>query len=294
MSSVCRQQRLVKIQRASDEMKRNCEHLGYSSSQTKRTKLSETSRVENMLGIQELKWVSDYFESTPSESKRRRPNTESPRHLVLEANAGNAESLLEPREPQDKNESHRQQTGIMDLPPGLLLSIFSYLSIKDLCVSVAPVCWRWSILSKQPSLWKDLTFNSNAVSTRKVCGLLRRSPQLRKLTLCGRKDTDAILLQLLRANRSVERIEIRSCKGSRQRKEVQGDTLSKIVKRSSKLCSLAITETAVTDSSFYNALGQHQNRFKSLIMDKKMLKKYFYDFLEGYALRKQSRAEKTT
>jgi hypothetical protein len=244
-------------------MKRNCEHLGFLSSQTKRTKSSEASPVKNMLGIRELKCGSEYFESTPSEPKRR-SNTEPPKHHVLEANTGNAESLLKTTEPQDRNESRGPQTGIMDLPPQL-----------------------------EPTLWKDLTFNDNAVSTRKVCSFLRRSPQLRKLTLCGRKDTDVILQQLLISNRLVKRIEICLCRGSRQRKKVQGDILSKIVKRSPKLCSLVISETVITGSSFYNALGQHHNRFKSLIMEKGMLK-YFNDFLDGYVLSKHHRAEKKT
>jgi hypothetical protein len=272
-------------------MKRNCERLELSSSQTKR---SETSPVENMLGIHEPKWGSEHFKSTPSEPKRRRSNAESPERHVLGVSSGNAESPLETTEPQDRIESSRPQTGIMELPPEIFLSVFSYLSVKELCACVAPVCRRWSILSKQPCLWKALTFNGNAVTTRKVCGLLQRSPQLRKLTLCRRQDTDAVLKQLLRTNKLIERIEMCSCRGSQQKKEVQGVTLSEIVKGSTKLCSIVITETVVTGSSFYNALGQHHNRFKSLIMDKGMLKKYLHDFIEGYVLSKHRRAEKTT
>jgi hypothetical protein len=195
-------------------------------------------------------------------------------------------------EPHDWNESRRPETSIMELPSKLLLSVFNYLSIREVCACVALVCRRWYILSRQPNLRKDLTFNSNAVSTKKVCDLLRRSRQLRKLTLYGRKDTDAILQQLLISNRLVERIEICLCTGSRQKKEVQGDTLSEIVKGSSKLCSLFISGTVITGSSFYNALGQHHSRFKSLFINTGMPKKYLYEFLEAYALSKHRRGEK--
>jgi hypothetical protein len=244
--------------------------------------------------MQEMKRVSEDLESTQSQSKRRRPNIDVPRHLVLEANEGNAESSLETTESQEQNDSHRLQAGIMNLPPEVLLSIFSNLSIKNLCVSVAPVCRRWAILSKDPRLWKDLTLNSNAVSTKRVCGFLQRSPKLRRLTLCYRRDTDTILEHLLMENRPVERIEIRSCTGSRQNTEVQGDTLAKIVEKFPKLHYLAISETVVTGSSFYRAIGKHHDRFKSLIMDRELVNIYLDDFLEGYYLSKHSRADKTT
>jgi hypothetical protein len=137
-----------------------------------------------MLGRRKLKRGNESFESPTIESKWRRPNIESPIHLVTETNTENAETPPETTEPQDRNGSRRPQRAIMEVP-----YVVSYLSVRELYACVAPVCKRRSVLSKRPSLWKELTFASNGISIGKVRGVLRRSPELPKLTLWGRTRT---------------------------------------------------------------------------------------------------------
>ncbi|XP_052088846.1 F-box/LRR-repeat protein 2-like isoform X1 [Mytilus californianus] len=48
---------------------------------------------------------------------------------------------------------------ITDLPPEVLLKIFSYLHQRDLVHGVSLICEVWNELSLWPRLWKHLTFN---------------------------------------------------------------------------------------------------------------------------------------
>jgi hypothetical protein len=50
---------------------------------------------------------------------------------------------------------------ITDLPPEMMLQIFSWLSVRDRCQCVAPLCKKWSILARHPFLWKELSFGKD-------------------------------------------------------------------------------------------------------------------------------------
>jgi len=89
---------------------------------------------------------------------------------------------------------------ISDLPRHVLLKIFSYLSVPELCKYVAPVCKAWNALSKDTSLWTHLEFQESAVPTRKVIALLKRSPHLKTLVLVGRRDVPDVLRCVLKHN----------------------------------------------------------------------------------------------
>jgi hypothetical protein len=89
---------------------------------------------------------------------------------------------------------------ISDLPTKVLLKIFSYLNVPELCKHVAPVCKAWNALSKDKSLWTHLEFQEFAVPTRKVIALLKRSPHLKRLVLLGRSDVSDVLRCVLKHN----------------------------------------------------------------------------------------------
>lgn len=42
------------------------------------------------------------------------------------------------------------------LPNELIISIFGYLSVRDLCWRVSRVCKQWHSLASDSGLWKDL------------------------------------------------------------------------------------------------------------------------------------------
>jgi hypothetical protein len=161
---------------------------------------------------------------------------------------------------------HDSQVDITDLPSELMLEIFSGLSVRDLCQCVAPVCKEWSILARHPSLWKELSFGKG-ISKSNVLKILRESPLLRKLSLKGRRDTDAILRRVCRSNRHIETLKILGCRGSVRRREVNGIILTGILKGCPKLCHLLLKGTLVKSVEFYRTLarlGDHTKSFKIL------------------------------
>jgi hypothetical protein len=152
-------------------------------------------------------------------------------------------------------------TNITDLPPELMLNIFSRLSAKDLCQCVAPVCKKWSILARHPSLRKDLSFGKD-ISKSDVLRLLNESPLLRRLSLKDRRDTDAILRRVCRSNRQIQTLEMEGCRGSVRRREVNGEILTRILEGCPKLCNLRLTETVVNNLDFYRTLARLGDRMR--------------------------------
>lgn len=74
-----------------------------------------------------------------------------------------------------------------DLPDELIVKIFSFLTTKELCQNVAPVCRKWRQISLDQSLWKCLDFSSNPrLSSLNLLWLVRRTPLLKKLVISGR------------------------------------------------------------------------------------------------------------
>nr|XP_053645712.1 F-box/LRR-repeat protein 14-like [Cherax quadricarinatus] len=70
------------------------------------------------------------------------------------------------------------------LPNELLLHIFSFLSVPELCFSVAPVCTAWRDLAKDPILWRHLEFNFvYNTDTKREQRLVTASPFLLSLEL---------------------------------------------------------------------------------------------------------------
>jgi hypothetical protein len=88
----------------------------------------------------------------------------------------------------------------MDLPPELVLQIFSWFSVRDLCQCVNPEFMKWSILTKHPFLLQELSFSHKEILTPNVCKLLCGSPLICKLILKVRHDNDAILQQVCKSN----------------------------------------------------------------------------------------------
>jgi hypothetical protein len=131
--------------------------------------------------------------------------------VIRTSRSTSRERVLEAREISTERELVSSQANITDLPPELMLEIFSRLSVRDLCQCVAPVCKEWRILARHPSLRKELSFGKD-VSTSDVLRMLYVSPLLRKLSLTDRNDTDAILQQVCESNRNLETLEMTRCR----------------------------------------------------------------------------------
>lgn len=158
-------------------------------------------------------------------------------------------------------------TNITDLPPELLLEIFSWLSLRELCQCVAPVCKQWNILARHPSLWTELTFSNEDIPTSEVCKLLQKSPLLRRLILKDRRDSDAILRQVCKTNRHIETLKMEHCRGSKRKHEVNGKILKRILEGSPKLCNMDLKNTKVKTCELYGVLARLDDRLDSFRID---------------------------
>jgi hypothetical protein len=115
---------------------------------------------------------------------------------------------------------------------------------------------KWSILARHPFLRKELSFSDKDISISNARKLLRSSPLLRRLSLKGRHDTNAILRRVRRSNRLIEEIKLVGCRGSTRRCQVNGEILMRVLEGSPKLCNFAIMDTLVTSLEFYRLLAR--------------------------------------
>ncbi|XP_033607397.1 uncharacterized protein LOC117282320 [Cryptotermes secundus] len=66
------------------------------------------------------------------------------------------------------------------IPNEVLLKIFSYLTIDDLCLSVRDVCIRWRRASQANEIWKNLCFSpKRSASQEEIASRLRHMQNLR-------------------------------------------------------------------------------------------------------------------
>jgi hypothetical protein len=151
---------------------------------------------------------------------------------------------------------------ITDLPPELMLQIFSWLSVRDRCQCVAPVCKKWSILARHPFLWKELSFGKD-ISKSNVLKALHKSPMLRRLSLKDRRDTDAILRRVCKSNRRIETLEMEGCRGSMGRYYVNGEILKRMVDACPKFCHLDLKIMLVKSCDFHRLFARLDDRMKS-------------------------------
>ncbi|PNF20017.1 hypothetical protein B7P43_G06630 [Cryptotermes secundus] len=154
------------------------------------------------------------------------------------------------------------RTNIVDLPPELQLEIFSRLSMRDLYQRVAPVCKKWRILARHPSLRKELLLGKD-ISKSSALQLLQESPQLGRLSLRGRSDTDAILRRVRRSNRHIETLEIVECRGSMGRCHINGEILKRIVEVCPKLCRLYLRAMLVKSCNLCSLFACLDDRMES-------------------------------
>ncbi|XP_076344718.1 F-box/LRR-repeat protein 4-like isoform X1 [Tachypleus tridentatus] len=80
----------------------------------------------------------------------------------------------------------KKNTVFQDMPYELQLKVFSFLTPKELCHCVAPVCKEWLERAYDPVLWKSLNlknFVRDEKDVNSVCTILIRSTMLRSLTL---------------------------------------------------------------------------------------------------------------
>jgi hypothetical protein len=185
------------------------------------------------------------------------------RDLTKGESCSKKDHLTRRNKKKGRKQLRRTRTNIGDLPPEMLLEIFSWLGAIDVHQGVALVCKKWCLLARHPLFLKDLSFNGRAITTYKICELLRCASLLRRLSLCGRCDTDAILQQVCKSNRLIEVIEIERCRGSAKTAQLNGDILKKILQVCPRLSCLSILGPLVSSCDFYRVLARTDDRMES-------------------------------
>jgi hypothetical protein len=56
------------------------------------------------------------------------------------------------------------EPSLNDLPDEILLKILSHFGPEDLCLIIAKVCEKWSVLAKDKILWKTLSYHCDSSS----------------------------------------------------------------------------------------------------------------------------------
>ena len=102
-------------------------------------------------------------------------------------------------------------SNLVDFPDEILLEIFSYLDIRDLCHTLPLVNSYCNDLSKDFSLWKNLIFKGNDFTTNAVTTILKKFPNLKRLVLIERNDTTIILSHVCKYNTGLEALVIKRC-----------------------------------------------------------------------------------
>ncbi|XP_049826464.1 F-box/LRR-repeat protein 12-like isoform X4 [Aethina tumida] len=102
---------------------------------------------------------------------------------------------------------------IDNLPEEILLVIFSHLPKRDLYLNVKEVCTQWARLSNDQSLWKRI-FAEDNIPSRMLQDWIRMTPDLRELSLRNRNDINTLTLVISRHCKNLERLCIKSCRGS--------------------------------------------------------------------------------
>jgi hypothetical protein len=67
------------------------------------------------------------------------------------------------------------------LPNEILLKIFSYLSMRDISLSVRNVCTRWRAVSEDDEIWKVQVYTpDDSTPEEEIVCMLKYMPALRK------------------------------------------------------------------------------------------------------------------
>ncbi|XP_049826462.1 uncharacterized protein LOC126266472 isoform X2 [Aethina tumida] len=142
---------------------------------------------------------------------------------------------------------------IDNLPEEILLVIFSHLPKRDLYLNVKEVCTQWARLSNDQSLWKRI-FAEDNIPSRMLQDWIRMTPDLRELSLRNRNDINTLTLVISRHCKNLERLCIKSCRGSSKTDIIKSRGLCNTVRRCKKLLEYKFIDTRIKSCNFFKLL----------------------------------------
>ncbi|XP_076033813.1 F-box and leucine-rich repeat protein 13-like [Oratosquilla oratoria] len=131
------------------------------------------------------------------------------KEVVAGKGDADAEGVSKKEKDQEENVCYIHQ-----LPREILLYIFSFFTVPDLCLSIAPVCRSWHSLAQDAALWTSLVFPyQRRVPSNKVLDLVRKSTFLVSLDIQSREDGKEVLLQVAESCKRLQYLSIKFCDG---------------------------------------------------------------------------------
>lgn len=136
------------------------------------------------------------------------------------------------------------------IPDEVLLFIFSFFNIKELCNKVAPVCRRWYKLANDPCLWLKLDLSFEAHSIQTMLHLIEKSPYLLNLKISGSENGSDLLKAIAKNCWRLKELSIRFCDG------LSKDIIEVIVENLCKLEVLIVEGTTIHSPDCYPLFGK--------------------------------------
>lgn len=99
---------------------------------------------------------------------------------------------------------------VNELPDEVLLYVFSFLSVEEVCRSVAPVCRTWRDLAADPSLWTSFAFQYS-VTDEQVQELVSKAPRLVHLELQSHQNGEELLTHVASTCPRLEHLTVKFC-----------------------------------------------------------------------------------
>lgn len=111
-----------------------------------------------------------------------------------------------------ENSENKRLSGchVNELPAEVLLHVFSFLSVEEICRSVAPVCRAWRDFAADPSLWTSLVFQKS-VTDEQVQEVVSRAPRLVHLELKSHQDGEKLLTHVASTCPKLQHLTVKFC-----------------------------------------------------------------------------------
>jgi len=99
-----------------------------------------------------------------------------------------------------------------DFPDEILLKILSHFGPEELCLIIAKVCEKWSVLAKDMIFWKTLSYSCGRSSDiSRIAQVLTAAPALHSLIVCERDDVADILKFLFHICGDLRKLILKHC-----------------------------------------------------------------------------------
>ncbi|CAH1777093.1 unnamed protein product [Owenia fusiformis] len=208
---------------------------------------AETVTSKQVNDVIDVNFINDLVKlGALSDSKLASPNVPFP----------NANAIDQESEMEINIESFNidDQDLIHELPQLIILKIFSFFSHSELCHKIMHVCKAWYCLAHDPLLWQHISITSDKdLDNGTILRLMKRSPQLKKLTMWGRNELNQTLVSsFIRYTPKLKTLILEFCHN------VNSNMLRIFIKNCSKISELNLEGCDQIDANCVNMITDLQ------------------------------------